>query len=397
MKRHHIVAVIGGIFGYLLSIRQAFFSQQTDEALLTFILVSIVVVSTFFKDKMYSSWRVPRFVYIVFWFVVILVILWIDFGGIDKMLQRPAQTQVSGKSDKDVTDPTVRPEAVDVSERAPLRNRIVSVLTRSDLKEQIKEGATDGKMPEPLTSISKFQEYLVEQGMTEYKDLDLTNHYQKVFQKYFPGKVPSDMDTEMKAQLIENILEMGYEAGPVAFRNVPENTVWLVARFDPMGEELGRWTDLVLADDFGATATPDEIAVSSSRQATVNSPSPKDIELPIPLTQSPPPVEGLLEDQDPMETAEKNDPVNLQPTDRMAAEAARAEATLIKWLNAQDWDDVLSEEIGDPRFTPQQLDSALEIINRYGPEEGLRRIKESDPAVTKHLERLIEKNRRSIK
>lgn len=396
MKRHHIVAVIGGIFGYLLSIRQAFFSQQTDEALLTFILVSIVVVSTFFKDKMYSSWRVPRFVYIVLGFVCLLVILWIDCGGTDKIIQSAAQTQVSDKSDKDVTDPTVRPEAVDVSEGAPLRNRIVSVLTSSDLKEQIKEGATDGKMPEPLTSISKFQEYLVEQGMTEYKDIDLTKPYQKVFQKYFPGKVPSDMDTKMKEQLIENILEMGYEAGRVAFRNVPENTVWLVARFDPMGEELGRWTDLVLADDFGAIATPDEITISSPRQATVTSPSPKAPGFPIPLTQSVP-VEGSLEDQDPMERAEKNDPLNLQPTDRTAAEAARAEATLIKWLNAQDWDDVLSEEIVDPRFTPQQLHFALEIINRYGPEEGLRRIKESDPAVAKHLERFIEKNRRSIK
>lgn len=397
MKRHHIVAVIGGIFGYLLSIHQAFFSQQPYEALLTFILVSIVVVSTFFKDdKMYSSWRAPRFVYIVLGFVCILFILWIDFRGKDKIIP-PVQTQVSNKdvSGKDVSDPTVRPEVVDVPEGAPLRDRIVSVLTSSDLKEQIKEGATAGKMPEPLTSISKFQEYLVEQGMTEYKDLDLTNHYQKVFEKYFPGKVPSDMDTEMKAQLMENILEMGYEAGRVAFRNVPENTVWLVARFDPtldMGEALGRWTDLVLADGFGDTATPDEIAVSSPRQATVNSPSPKDTEPPIPLTQSPP-VEGSLEDQDPMETVEKNVPENLLPADRAAAEA---EATLIKWLNAQDWEDVLSEEIGDSRFTPQQLNTALEIINRYGPEEGLRRIKESDPAVAKHLERFIEKNRRSL-
>ena len=87
------------------------------------------------------------------------------------------------------------------------------------------------------------------------------------------------------------------------------------------------------------------------------------------------------------------------PADRATAEteAARVEATLIKWLNAQDWKDVLSEEIGEPRFTPQQLNTALQIINRYGPEEGLRRIKESDPAVAKHLERFIQENRRSLK
>ena len=394
MKRHHIVAVIGGIVGYLLTIHKAFFRQQTDEALLTFIGVSIVVVSTFFKDKMYSSWRVPRFVSLVFWFVLILVILWIDFGGKDKSIQPPAQTQVS---DKDVTNPTVLPEAVDVSEEASMQNSIASILNSSDLMEQIKKSAADSKMPEALTSISKFQEYLLAQGNTEYQDIDLTNYYLKVFQKYFPGKVPSDVDSEMKEQLIENILEMGYEAGRVAFRDVPENAVWLAARFDPtldMGEALGQWTDIVLSDDFGDTAITDEIVESSPRQATVNSPSPKDPELPIPLTQFPPPVEGALEDLDPVETAEKNVPENLQPADRAAAEA---EATLIEWLNAQDWDDVLSEEIGEPRFTPQQLNTALEIINRYGAEEGLRRIKESDPAVAKHLERFIEKNRRSLK
>lgn len=398
MKRHHIVAIIGGIFGYLLSIHQAFFRQQTDEALLTFIAVSIVVVSTFFKDKMYSSWRVPRFVYIVFWFVFILLIIWIDFGGKDKIIQPPAQTQVS---DKDVMDPTIRPEAVDVSEETSLQNRITSVLNSGDLVEQIKESAPDGKMPEPLTSTSKFQEYLLAQGKTEYKDIDLTNYYLKVFQKYFPGKAPSDMDTEMKEQLIENIQDMGYAAGRKAFRDVPENAIWLAARFDPtqdMGQALGQWTDIVLTDDFGDNTIIDEIAVPSPRQGIVNSPSPKDTEPAIPLTQSPPLVEGSLEGQDPMETAEKNVPENLQPAAIAAeAEAALAETTLIEWLNAQDWDDVLSEEIGDPRFTPQQLNTALEIINRYGPEEGLRRIKESDPTVVKHLERFIDKNRRSIK
>ena len=115
MKRHHIVAVIGGVFGYLLSIHQAFFHQQTYAALLTFILVSIVVVSTFFKDEMYSSWRAPRFVYIVLGFVCLLFILWIDFRGKDKIIP-PVQTQVS---DKEVSDPTVRPEGVDVPEGAP--------------------------------------------------------------------------------------------------------------------------------------------------------------------------------------------------------------------------------------------------------------------------------------
>lgn len=399
MKRHHIVAVIGGIVGVLLAIHQAFFRQQPDEALITLILVTIVAVSTFFKDKMYSSWRLPRFAYIVFVFVFILVILWIGFGGKGKhtFTQSPAQTQVSDKDGRAQIAPL---EESDVSESLPTQNGMAGLLKSEAMKKLAKEFSTDGKLPEPLTSFSKFQEYLVEQGMTEYKDLDFTNHYLKIFQKYFPGKVPSDLDSEMKKQLREHIQNMGYEAGRTAFREVPENAIWLAARFDPtvdMGEALGRWTELVLADGFGDNTITETIDGFSPRQATVNSPSHKDTDDPIRLTQTQLSVDQSLDDIDPMETREKNVPENVLPPDIAEAEStlAEAESTFTKWLNAQDFETLLSEEIEAARFTLQQLNTALEIINRYGPEEGLRRIKESDPAVATHLERIFDKNRRS--
>ena len=399
MKRHHIVAVIGGIVGSLLAIHQAFFRLQTDNALITLILISIIVVSTFFKDKMYSSWRLPRFAYLAFVCVVILVILWIDFGGTYTFIQPPVQTQVS---DEYIRDQIVPPEAADVSEAPATQNRMVRVLKSEPMRQLVKESTTEGKMPEQLTSFSKFKEYLVAQGMTEYKDIDFTNHYLKIFQKYFPGKVPSDVDTEMKAQLIAHIQNRGYEAGRKAFREVPENAVWLAARFDPtldMGQALGQWTEYVLADDFGDKTITEQIDGSDPRQATVNSPTPKDTDDPTRLTQTQPPVEFSLDDLDPVETREKNVPENVLPADIAEAEStlAEAESTFIKWLNAQDFETLLSEEIGAARFTQQQLNTALEIINRYGPEEGLRRIKESDPTVATHLERFIDKNRRAIK
>lgn len=40
-------------------------------------------------------------------------------------------------------------------------------------------------------------------------------------------------------------------------------------------------------------------------------------------------------------------------------------------------------------FSPERFNKVISTLDQYGPEEGLRRIKESDPEVAKHIERLI--------
>lgn len=37
------------------------------------------------------------------------------------------------------------------------------------------------------------------------------------------------------------------------------------------------------------------------------------------------------------------------------------------------------------QFQPQRLARAIETLNRYGPEEGLRRLKESDPEIAEQI------------
>lgn len=46
-------------------------------------------------------------------------------------------------------------------------------------------------------------------------------------------------------------------------------------------------------------------------------------------------------------------------------------------------------------FSPERLNRAMETLNQYGPKEGLRRLKESDPEVVTRLERLIQPNKES--
>ena len=44
-------------------------------------------------------------------------------------------------------------------------------------------------------------------------------------------------------------------------------------------------------------------------------------------------------------------------------------------------------------FSPERLNRAMATLNRYGPKEGLRRLKESDPEVATRFERLIQPNK----
>ena len=43
------------------------------------------------------------------------------------------------------------------------------------------------------------------------------------------------------------------------------------------------------------------------------------------------------------------------------------------------------------QFSPERFNRAVKTLNQYGPQEGLRRIKESDPEVAKQVERLLPK------
>lgn len=45
------------------------------------------------------------------------------------------------------------------------------------------------------------------------------------------------------------------------------------------------------------------------------------------------------------------------------------------------------------QFSPRRLNSAMQLLNRYGPKEGIRRLKESDPEFAKQLEHHIGKSK----
>ena len=154
-----------------------------------------------------------------------------------------------------------------------------------------------------------------------------------------------------------------------------------------MGESLGRWTSLVLADDFGNREVTDQITLPYIPPANFQKATADPLEGSAPQETSP-------SDPPPLEPTENPLPENVQLSDMAEAEA---EATFIEWLNTQVIDSELSEKFDPEIFTPKRINTALEILNRYGPEEGIHRLKESDPEIVPYLEHVIAKNRRTSK
>ncbi len=63
------------------------------------------------------------------------------------------------------------------------------------------------------------------------------------------------------------------------------------------------------------------------------------------------------------------------------------EKTLTQQFGAEFPDDAALQETLRNTVSPERFNRAVTTLNRYGPEEGMRLLRESDPAVARHLER----------
>ena len=180
MKRHHIIGILTGICGCLLAIHQAFFRGLIGEAITTFIVLSIVALSTFFKDKypqQFSRRFLPRRVYIILTLLSCIAIIWIEIKGCNQSTvdQKVLQTTIKNKSEQSATL-----NESDAPDNLSSRQKVLGIMKSKNFTKQVRNSLESDTMPEPLTSLPKFQEYLVKQGMTEVKDINFTNYYQKV-------------------------------------------------------------------------------------------------------------------------------------------------------------------------------------------------------------------------
>ena len=55
------------------------------------------------------------------------------------------------------------------------------------------------------------------------------------------------------------------------------------------------------------------------------------------------------------------------------------------------------ENVLRQQFSPQRLNAAVQMLRQYGPEDGLRRLKASDPEIAIQVEQFIQRNKETVK
>ena len=287
--------------------------------------------------------------------------------------------------------PSVSPESTRNSDLQAENNRfysadqqkVMGILTSEAVKQEMKTAAATGTPPEFLKSLSNFKDYMISKGMTEFAMIDETSsHFQDLFQKHHPGKKPSDLDPEMSQRLIDMIQEFGYEKGRKKFLQTREVGIWAAARFNLLSdnqESITAWVDDVYTSDWADTeythdsvspppvVSQDPLASDTSMPATLDTPEHG------PMTDASIKEPGTVKfDTSPIRekslTPQRNEPFPNERPDT-PSEIQGSLQTILK-----------------SQFSKERFERAMSTLERYGPEEGLRRLRAQDPDVAKQIE-----------
>lgn len=217
------------------------------------------------------------------------------------------------------------------------------------------------------------------------------------FREHFPTGDYADYEPQMRKRLAELFLESGLSATATddeqsvkqtisvlsQFRSEAEaNTVWMRGHFKGYVGDL-EWAQEIRrnAADI-VTGVDDTHPISTFTETdTLAESTPTDV------------AEENLDDapQSTLFSAETPTPDDLK---QMPQTIEEIEAELLKTFfpdvpelpTETGIENVLREQ-----FSPQRLSTALKTLSQYGPEEGMQRLKESDPEVAANIERLLQK------
>ena len=197
-----------------------------------------------------------------------------------------------------------------------------------------------------------------------------------------PGKVPEDEDEVMARRLAAAIDKDGHIKGMNKFMS--ENGMWLAIRFHEDEEAFDKWW----------------VAVRAKYEAgdfTIPSPAPTDLEPPheganIPSDETTLDIPLAETEQAPSARALSEvwgEPTSFDTEKRRVAAPTVDPEKVVTPVSPEP--PILPTEAElktalKERFSSERFERAMATLERYGTEEGLRRLKEDDPEIAKQIE-----------
>lgn len=233
-------------------------------------------------------------------------------------------------------------------------------------------------------SMKEFSEFFKSQGI-EHHDDAFFSLFAKAFHDQFPGESAVALEPYMRerlATLARELLESGsseaefFEDVLVKFLIEEQNVPWMMTYFEGDFFAAARWVRDTLQNPTVPSIEPFNDGATDS--------------LPQPVQQEHYDIipEHLVAPQ----TEAESLPTSTPPA--VEVKESGIEDNIKTLTTPEGREFPLSEEHLEnalrEQFSPARFNRAIQTLNQYGVEEGLRRLKDSDPGIAKQLERLIQ-------
>ena len=247
-------------------------------------------------------------------------------------------------------------------------------------------------------SSDAFYGFLASQGIpwdrvAYYRDI------QEKFQKHYPGETPESIEPQIRQSLIglfaenEGSFDMNtFVEVMITFLEDEKQRSWISARFPGREADFGNWVAGVMKDYIQPPGTDTSPIVETETPLSRPEDLPADERLfddPSTETTETPPVQtttpSALDKIEVLSEGDSGRDVDIQTEIQKLLESTLPEIPKTPTL-------VDIEKYLRDRFSPQQYNTALQTLNRYGPEEGLRRLQKSAPELATQLERFFQGN-----
>ncbi len=267
----------------------------------------------------------------------------------------------------------------------PLMQKTMKVVASDAFQKQMQE--------QDLRTPQEFIDLMAAHGLTELSGIDfdkvMADAYASAARDYQaanPDKDPADDDEAMAKRIGEMLKTADPVYGIMEIVQDREISLWIAARFQGDQAALSKWLMQVMKGSVSAGSAN-------------SSPTPTDFEFPDRfLSDSPPddPTEQLpflepeppLSDPSPTSTGEESTMPNTENSSVAAptAEPGKILTEMSPEPPAFPTEEKLEAALRE-RFSPERFERAMSTLERYEPEEGLRRLREDDPEIASQVER----------
>jgi hypothetical protein len=242
----------------------------------------------------------------------------------------------------------------------------------------------------PPADITEVYAFFESQGLAMDRE-----HFMREFRKVFPTEEPEVLETKMRQRLADMVKDASvnlstlndeneadidlFDSIIMGFLADPENAAWMQGQFQGDYQAFGEW----VVDVF-QNPTPPPI---EDLGTTVTDETPNNVE-----------NDFLPERLDPQQESAQVMPTelpNFENGDTRVGSDAGNNAILPEPTELPVFDSELLMDEGfkqtlSESFSPERFNRAMQTLNQYGPKEGMRRLKELDPAVATRIERFVQ-------